>query len=424
MVTEKLLPFKVKITTDEITSRGGLALFGEYGICRGVGEAVDQYLAEPRSGAGYRPSMYVVPLLLMLAGGGRALDDIREIRFDRGLRRILGLRLVPTAEAIGKWLRRTAKRGGLRGIAAVNRRLLDVVLDGDCREEYTLDIDATEIIADKKEAAWTYNKNKGYMPILGYLAENGFSVGYEFREGNIAPAWGNLEFLKYCEKQMPKGKKITAFRADAASYQADLLDYCEGEGIKFAVKAAMDRGVRDTISAISSSSWERSGDAEVAETVHTMEDSRYSFKLIVKRQPLKQKSLFDGDYLYFPVATNLDLEPGAVIEWYNRRGDASENRLKELKNDFGMEKMPCGQTAANAVFFAIGVLAYNLFVAFKLDVLPGGWAKYRAITVRWKFFNIPGKVVRHARETVLRVHREYYKMFVRFRRRTAIYATS
>jgi hypothetical protein len=35
-------------------------------------------------------------------------------------------------------------------------------------------------------------------------------------------------------------------------------------------------------------------------------------------------------------------------------------RIKELKPGFGMERMPCGQFSANAVFFRLGVLAYNL----------------------------------------------------------------
>jgi len=52
------------------------------------------------------------------------------------------------------------------------------------------------------------------MPMLGHLAENGLVVGDEFRQGNESPAARNLEFIKYCEKQLPKGKHIKAFRAD------------------------------------------------------------------------------------------------------------------------------------------------------------------------------------------------------------------
>ena len=52
------------------------------------------------------------------------------------------------------------------------------------------------------------------MPIVGHVAEAGLVVGNEFREGAAAPAAGNHEFLQACERNMPKGKKITAVRAD------------------------------------------------------------------------------------------------------------------------------------------------------------------------------------------------------------------
>ena len=51
----------------------------------------------------------------------------------------------------------------------------------------------------------TYKGFKGYMPIVGHLAENGLVIYAEFRQGNVAPSAKNLEFIKHCEGQMPKG---------------------------------------------------------------------------------------------------------------------------------------------------------------------------------------------------------------------------
>jgi len=47
-----------------------------------------------------------------------------------------------------------------------------------------------------------------------------------------------------------------------------------------------------------------------------------------------------------------------------------------LKIGFVMERTPCGQFAANAQLFRIGVLAYNLFIRFKHSAraLPSGAA--------------------------------------------------
>lgn len=82
----------------------------------------------------------------------------------------------------------------------------------------------------------TYKGYEGYLPIVGHLAENGLVVGDEFREGNDSPGSRNLEFLKYCERQMPKGKEIKGFRSDSAAYQAKVINYCQENGIQYAIE--------------------------------------------------------------------------------------------------------------------------------------------------------------------------------------------
>jgi hypothetical protein len=61
-----------------------------------------------------------------------------------------------------------------------------------------------------------------------------------------------------------------------------------------------------------------------------------------------------------------------------------------------MEGMPCGESYANAVFFRIGVIAYNLFQAMKLLALPSWYCTSIISTGRWKLYQVAGEVVRHA----------------------------
>ncbi len=67
------------------------------------------------------------------------------------------------------------------------------------------------------------------------------------------------------------------------------------------------------------------------------------------------------------------------------------------------ERMPCGQTYANAVFFRIGVIAYNLFIGFKRFSCPESWEKHTIAIFRWKRVQVAGRIVRHAGETVLKL---------------------
>lgn len=426
MIRQTVLPFKLEKTKDTITSHAGLALLGEFCVGLGLLDSTDNHLPKPASGAGFNPSEYVFPLVLMLNGGGRSLEDIRVIRDDTGLREILPLERVPTSDAIGDWLRRVGDTGGLSGLKKVNQKLLKRGMKHDGLNGYTLDIDATGIEAEKQSAKMTYKGFKGYMPMVGHLAENGLIVGEEFREGNVAPAARNPEFLKYCVKQMPKGKKIKAFRADSASYQADIINYCNKWGIDFAIGGALDEAVLRAIDSISETSWTPYKDGHIAETVHCMNKTKKSFRIIVVRRPYQSRFFDENDIesKYTVIATNKDGSSKEALNWYNQRGDSSENRIKDLKIGFGMERMPCGQTKANAMFFRIGALSYNIHRLFLMKTLDKSWRKHQVQTTRWRLYQTAGKVVDHSNRIFLKVRRSYYNLFEAIRLKTWEFANS
>ena len=413
MIKQTVLPFKIEITKDTITSHAGLALVGELAVGIGMLKAADRELPGPGSGAGYKASEYMFPLVLMLNGGGRSLEDMRQIREDEGLREVLPLQRIPSADAMGDWLRRMWGSGGLDGLERAAQRMLKRGMKNDKIKGYTLDIDATGIEAEKESAKMTYKGYKGYMPIVGHLAENGLVVGDEFREGNESPGGRNLEFLKYCIKQMPKGKRIGAMRADSAAYQAEVINYCEENGIEFAIGADLDEAVQAAIRSIPKGAWRPYENGSIAETVHCMNKTKKAFRLIVIRRPY-QKELFgeaEERVKYCVIAANRAESAEGVVGWYNQRGECSENRIKDLKTGFGMERMPCGQYEANAIFFRIGVIAYNLYRLFILKALGASWHRYQVQTVRWRLYQIAGKIIFHGGQVFLKVRRRFWQLF-------------
>jgi hypothetical protein len=424
MIGQTVLPFKLEMTRDLITPHAGLALLGEFAVGLGILSSVDRSLPKPGSGAGYHPSEYLFPLILMLNGGGRSLEDIRQIRADEGLREILPLNRIPSSDAVGDWLRNMGENHGLSGLETVNRKLLKRAMKHDGITGYTLDIDATGIEAEKKTAKMTYKGFPGYMPIVGHLAENGLAVGDEFREGNVAPAARNLTFIKYCVRQMPTGKRITALRSDSAAYQADIINYCEQERIRFAIGADLDKAVIGAIKTIAEDDWKPYQNGSLAETIHSMEKTDTAFRLIVIRRPYQGRLFAEEDtsLKYTVIASNRRESPEDVVAWYNQRGECSENRIKELKIGFGMERMPCGQLKANAMFFRIGVLAYNLFRVFTAKVLSVSWHRHQVQTIRWRLYQIAGKIVFHGGQVFLKVRRGLCRLFGDIRLRIWEYA--
>lgn len=255
---------------------------------------------------------------------------------------------------------------------------------------------------------------KGYTPIVGHV-NGGYIISSEFRDGNIAPADTNLEFVKKCIKQLPDNKKIKWLRADSATYQAKIFNYCEDNGINFAIGGQLDRPTLKMIKRIDD--WKMlSKHEDVSEFVHTMTNTKKSFRMIVIKRnitpilPNLEEILSDEEKLqyhkerFYVIATNNnDLSIEKIIKRYRQRGETSENKIKELKNGFNLSYMPSSNFISNALYFQIGTLAYNIFILFKM-ILDKNLQKHTIKTIRYKLYNIAGKVVNHARKTILKVN--------------------
>lgn len=405
------LPFQIVGTNEPLIAHGGLVLPYEMAKALNLPMLIDEVMPAGGSGHSYRPSRFVVPLILMFHGGGKALEDLREIKGEISLRKLMDIEDMPATCTVGDWLRRTGSDGrGLAGLDKVNGHVVKKVLKKDTRTEYTLDSDATIIESEKDAARYTYKKEKGYQPFVSFLYELGMVLDDEFRDGNVPAGAGVLESLKRCVQKMPRGKRIAYYRADSASYQAEVMNYCFGDKehnipeILFTITADKDEAVMKAIRTIPKKEWRHfKDDRQIAGTVHTMGKTEKAFRLVVQRWPKLQAELFDPDpYCYHVIATNREETDAEVVVLHNQRGEA-ENYFKELKHGFGMEWMPCGETYANAVFFRIGVIAYNLFQAMKQLSLPVWWRKATIETVRWKLYQIAGRMVHHARRILLKL---------------------
>ncbi len=150
-----------------------------------------------------------------------------------------------------------------------------------------------------------------------------------------------------------------------------------------------------------------------------MNNTKTSFRLIIIRR-YSQLNLFKNEeekYRYTVIVSNRNKSAEEIVEWYNKRGEYSENRIKELKCGFGMERIPCGQFFANAVFFRIGLIAYNLFRIFQISILPEDFSHHQVAAIRWKLYQIAGKITYHSGQIFLKIKRVYYALFKEIRYR-------
>jgi hypothetical protein len=412
-----ILPYKLDTTNDQLTSRAGLLAIAQLMDSLHLSKRIDSHFPLPSSNRGFKPSEFIQTFILMHHEGSFHLDDVRHLSDDQALRTVLGLKNLPQASTLGAWLRKMGRhQESLPAWREVNKALLKSALH-KCKG-VTLDIDATEVIANKKEAKWTYKKNKGFMPMVGHIAETGQIVACDFREGNTPPAKENLEFIHQCQQSLPEGCFIKALRIDSAGYQTQIIKHCDNNDIDYAIRAVMSAAIKETIESIKEEQWQPLVDkkgkpAELESTyrtTHLIGDHEKPFTLIIQRKSIRGQASLDLDadatsdeivskgYIYRAIATNKDaLSDSQIVHWYNQRGEDSENRIKELKLDFGADTLPCSDFKANELYFLLSALSYNLFALMR-QLLPVELSHHRATTLRWRLYAVAAKVVKTGRQ--------------------------
>lgn len=150
MIQQTLMPIKIERMEPRHTARGGLFFYAEFMRCLGVERWILEYMPHPESGRGFSPLIFIKPISMMLYGGGQCIDDIKEIKQDKAIRKTCGLSIIPSSSTTGDWLKRTAQRGGIEGMEMVNRETAQAIIKKDKRKKYTLIVDPTIIEAEKK----------------------------------------------------------------------------------------------------------------------------------------------------------------------------------------------------------------------------------------------------------------------------------
>lgn len=427
MIKQTVLGFKTERTEERLTSHSGLIPYYEFMKAIGVEEAVNRHMPKPGSGNGYPAIEYIKPISLMQYGGGQVIEDIREIRNDSALRKVMNMEEIPSTSAIGDWLRRMGESGGIEGIEKVIDETNKRRFKKDSRKKYTLIIDPTIIESDKHEAKMTYMGFKGYRPVIAVIKELDMVLSYEFKEGN--DNGGRLETIKKAFSKIPYGKEIGLVLLDSEYYTNEVMDYLNEKGVKWAIAVDKDTAVMKVVKGICEAEWQTlktkegiATDREVSETVHATNGGKLAFRLIAIRWKNRQQDLFNDTYNYHCIATNMESEEQnsqEVVWTYNERATI-ENHISGIKSGVGLERLPSGDFKANAVYFAIGILTYNLFQAQKALTMPEEWRHKTIKSIRWMFVETPAKLIKHGRQIILKIAAtiEKYRTYIDIRRKT------
>ena len=414
MIRQGAISVKVCETERAITNFPGVVALANLAARLGVLEDLEDLLPAKERARGYANSAAAFDMMCIGWSGGGHIDDLEQLRADAGLERLLGRKVMAFSTGL-EFLRRI-QYDGLDALGAANQRMLAKLAQHTGTTTATLDCDASLFTSSNANARMSYKGERGYMPMLAFWDELGVVVHDDFRHGNAAPGGDALAFLKAALAHVPAGVETINVRSDSAWYQAELLDYCQEQGVGFCIGANRDEAVKQAIMAIEEDNWQRidpGGEPAddtpyvrewASETVHTLNQSGHSYRLVVIRKERWQDDLFEGPYVYHALITNMDLPLQDQIAWYRRRGEC-ERRIGELKWDFDLRVLPSSDFFVNAAYMRLMTLAYNLFIALKTLALPDDYKPLRLKKLLFKLLAIPAVVTYHARRVWLKLPR-------------------
>src|SRR2546421_6419929 len=79
-----------------------------------------------------------------------------------------------------------------------------------------------------------------------------------------------------------------------------------------------------------------------------------------------------------------------------------EPRIRELREDYALRKIPTRVFAANALYLEVVRLAYNLVTAFQRTCLTEEWQSLTLSKLRHRLFWLPGELTRPRNRPILR----------------------
>jgi hypothetical protein len=414
MILQDAISVQVGETNAEVTNFPGVVPLANLAADLGLLGDLDRLLPQKERDRGFGNSASVFDLMTIPLAGGQCIDDLAQLRMDKGLTRLLGRQVMAPSTA-HDFLHRI-RYGGLKGLEQARSNMLAKVAERTNTTVATLDCDASLFTSGGRNAKMSYKGEKGYMPMLAFWAEMGMVVHDDFRNGNTSPGGDALDFLKQTVAQLPAAVTEINVRSDSAWYQAQVMDYCDEQGFQFCISARRDEAVMALFPGVHDAKWQRINvpkdpdDKEdyirewACESVHTLNDSGRAYRIILLRKERLQGDLFEGDYIYGAIITNMDLPLEEQIAWHRGRCNC-ENQIKELKWDFELRTLPSGDFFHNAVYLRILTLSFNLFAALKRLKLPEHCKSLRLKALRFRLLALPALITRHARRICLRLPR-------------------
>ena len=417
--------FIYEFTDEDLTASAGLGPLIDLFCASPQFSAFRRCLPERQSNASFDTEQFALSLLSGFWYGHDCLDDLEEFENDPSVEE--KLEDLPSARAVGDWLRDFTPDHIERLNEFLTRQGLSCRKQLAASAPLTIDMDSTahEQSGQKMDGlAFNYD-GKWCLDSLVSFDELGLAYRMDLRPGNTFSSVGAAPMLEKIFSSLEFAEE-KHFRGDSAFCNEEVIRACLARGAKFTVTAHGNTGWEGQVSEISSwvpwvySEEDTERSAEKKKFLPRVElgsfyyqpswSENLRFACVVKRTWIEGETLFGaGHWKHYAVLSNRNLLTNglqAIVEHHAKRGN-SENFIREEKYGYDLKHFPCQKIAANHAYGLIALVAHNFLRTIARLYRPD--KPHFSKKLRRRFIFLPGKLVKHARQLVMKIPRRFQK---------------
>jgi len=396
-----VMEFEIGYTDKEITPWGGMVFMRQMLDKIGFRKIVAGQVDLPVSGSnrGYSSTTIVEAFLVSIWCGANRFLHTEITRHDAALSKIFNWKRTPGQD--------TYKRFFSKFNQATNQRVSDYfytwIFDKVKFDHFTLDCDSSVMTryGTQEGSKKGYNPSKrgrpSHHPLIAFISDVKLVANMWLRSGDTSSSNNFLSFLEDTLSKL-KNKTIGLIRLDSGFCSNEIFGYLEQKGIDYIVAAKFYQPIQQIIS--KQQAWMIIDDGiELSEVHYQAINWRKERRMVIVRQKIKDRpnavgktlKLFGEEsiyrqYRYTAYFTTLKLSAMEVWRIYRNRADA-ENRIKELKYDFGFSSFNLNDFYATEAALTFAMLSYNLMALFRQFILQSK-TQHTLSTLRYKTFAI------------------------------------
>lgn len=411
---------KIKIcdTLRAVTPFGGLSVFIEFlGRVGLVEQLANQAPYQPKSGNHYDPGQILVGFILSVIAGAQRFAHTNQLRADRALHALLGMKRFPSDDTILNYFRRFSQAEVERFWRPMWRWLISRL--PQLEKGFSLDLDSTIFSrhgAQQQGAARGYNPRRpgrlSHHPLLAVLAEANFVLHSWLRSGNAGASQGAAQFLNEALSLLGEQHRIRCVRADSGFYGDHFLSFLEERALPFIVVARLTSYLKSRLYQVSQ--WQAIDKIYCVTEFHfKLWNWKTERRFVVVREEVQTNKAAVGrklldlpGYVFRVFVTNRHDSPLEIWRDYNGRATV-ECRIDELKNELAADHFCLRSFFATESAFLAVVFGFNLLGEFQRAVDPTLKTYKQPATLRFEVFTCGAILGRSGHHLILHMSKNW-----------------